>query len=70
MNSVAIGEKLRELRGSVPMETVARELKISKSAVSMYENGSRIPRDDVKMRIAKFYGKSVAAIFFDPKDHI
>ena len=60
-----MGSKLRELRGERSQAEVARELLISDSALSAYENGERIPRDDVKRRIAKYYGKTVGEIFFD-----
>ncbi|MDD6134042.1 helix-turn-helix transcriptional regulator [Selenomonas sp. FC4001] len=59
-----IGERLRQLRGHLPRESVANACGVSLSALSMYENGERIPRDEVKVRFAKFFGKSVQAIFF------
>ncbi|MBR2343015.1 MAG: helix-turn-helix transcriptional regulator [Clostridia bacterium] len=43
---------------------VAAAVGISISAVAMYERGERIPKDDVKRKLADFYGKSVAYIFF------
>ena len=39
--------------------------KLSTSALAMYEQGERIPRDDIKMRLAKYYKRSVNFIFFD-----
>jgi len=65
MNERAIGKKLATLRGDRPQEKVARDLGISVSALSMYEQGNRIPRDEVKIRIAEYYGESVQSIFFD-----
>lgn len=64
MNGVVIGQKLRELRGNHSVAVVAKELKISKSALFMYERGERIPRDEIKKRIATYYGKTVDDIFF------
>lgn len=64
MNRDAIAEKLIRLRGSKSREDVANSLGISVSALSMYENGERIPRDDIKIRIAKYYKRSVNYIFF------
>lgn len=58
------GEKLRELRGERSQSAIAREIGLTKSAWAMYERGERVPRDDVKRRIAKFFGSSVEAIFF------
>lgn len=63
------GEKLRELRGNRSQETVARELNITKSSYSMYERNERVPRDEVKVRIAKYYGKTVQEIFFSCDAH-
>ena len=51
-------------------ETVADAVDISVSAISMYENGERIPRDIVKVKLASYYGRSVQEIFFDEKCHV
>ncbi|MGO5490377.1 helix-turn-helix transcriptional regulator [Acidaminococcus sp. HCP3S3_H5] len=59
-----IGERLRKLRGEIDRSTVAQGCGISVSAVSMYENGIRVPRDEIKVRLAKFYGKTVESIFY------
>lgn len=64
MNSEKIAAKLIALRGSQSREKIASDLKISLSAVTMYENGQRIPRDEIKERIAKYYGVSIEDIFF------
>lgn len=65
MDTEKMAEKLKKLRGAIPRESVANAIGISVSALSMYETGKRIPRDDIKIKIAKFYGKSVSSIFFD-----
>lgn len=70
LNSEAIAKTLVELRGEKSREEVANALNISVSAVKMYEAGERIPRDDIKIRIAKYYGKSVDAIFFTNEVHV
>lgn len=64
MNPVEIGKRLAELRGSRTQAEVALALGISVSALSMYENGERIPRDNIKIRIANFYKKPIHKIFF------
>ncbi len=64
MNSKIIGKKLVELRGKVSQEYVAKSCGISVSALSMYEQGNRIPRDEIKVRLAEFYKTSVQDIFF------
>lgn len=61
----AIAKKLRDLRGERSREEVAAALHISVSALSMYENGARIPRDEIKVALARFYDTTVGALFFD-----
>ena len=68
MDAEAISKRLIQLRGEKTQEEVAKAVGISKSALSMYENGSRIPRDEIKIRIAKYYHKSVQAIFVNNND--
>lgn len=64
MNKSIIANRLIELRGSKTQEEVSSSIGISRTALSMYENGERIPRDEIKMRIAQYYNKSVQSIFF------
>lgn len=64
MNSVDIGKRLIELRGNRTQEEVARANDISVSAIGMYERGERIPRDEVKIRLAEYYKTSVQSIFY------
>lgn len=64
MNKRSVGSILRELRGERSRQEVADSCKISISALSMYENDARRPRDEIKERLAEFYGVSVTSIFF------
>lgn len=64
------GEKLKQLRGERSRDEIAKELNITKSSLAMYEREERIPRDEVKIRIANYFGKSVQEIFFSPEEHI
>ena len=59
-----VAEKLVKLRGNKSRETVAKACGISISALAMYERGERIPRDDIKVRLAEYYNRSVNFIFF------
>lgn len=59
-----IAERLRALRGDKSRTEVAEACGISISALTMYEIGERVPRDEVKTRLAKLYGKTVEEIFF------
>lgn len=69
LDVMAMADKLIALRGRRTQEEVASEIKISKSALAMYETGKRVPRDATKARIAKYYKKSVPYIFFNEKEH-
>lgn len=66
---MTIAERLVELRGEKSREQVAEAVNVSVSAISMYENGQRIPRDEIKVRLADYYGTTVQDIFFDCKSH-
>lgn len=59
-----IGKKLRDLRGERTRGAVAAALHISVSALSMYENGARVPRDEIKVALARFYDTTVGELFF------
>lgn len=64
-----IGARLLALRGDISREFLAKEIEISVSAIAMYENGERIPRDDIKVKLANFYNRTVQEIFFDKERH-
>ena len=57
--------KLAELRGSMTQKALAKELNVSLSALGKYERGERTPRDNVKKRIAAYFGKTGQEIFYD-----
>lgn len=66
MNKEAMAEKLRKLRGNKSRQEVADACNISTSALAMYEQGERVPRDEVKIRLANYYNRTVNYIFFTP----
>ena len=65
MTRSLIASKLREYRGDTPRAEVAAAVGISLSALQMYENGERLPRDQVKKALADFYHTTVGELFFD-----
>ena len=65
MNAAKIGKKLATLRGDKSQMEVAEAVEISISALSMYERGERIPRDEIKVKLANFFNSTVQAIFFE-----
>ena len=66
---MSFGRILKELRGHKSQDVIAREIGITKSSWAMYERGERIPRDEVKIRIAQYFNKTVQEIFFTNKEH-
>ena len=64
MNKQRIGEKLKELRGDRPKEEICIAAGISTSALTMYELGQRIPRDEIKEALARIYKTSVQELFY------
>ncbi len=63
---MSIGKKLRALRGKKSQKIVAEGIGITKSALAMYERDERVPRDEVKIKIATYYNESVQSLFFSP----
>ena len=64
MDAKLIGGRLRDLRGDRSQQEVADAIGVGVMAISNYERGERMPLDDIKIRLAKYYGKTVQEIFF------
>lgn len=64
MNNKRIAHKLKELRGKRTLSDVAKGTGLRVSTISNYESGLRIPKDDAKKALAKYYQKTVDEIFF------
>ena len=64
MDSKKIGERLQKLRGSRTQKEVAEAVGVTPLAISLYESGERIPRDEIKVRLANYYKRTVNFIFF------
>lgn len=58
------GEKIRKLRGKRAKKVVADAIGVSFSSYVKYERDERRPSDEIKKKIAKFFGVSVESIFF------
>ena len=69
MDRKQIAEKLVELRGEKTQAEVAENVGISLSTLAMYETGKRIPRDEIKIRLANYYGTTVESLFLAHKCH-
>ena len=66
VDGARIGKRIREMRIQREMmaEDLGKELGTSSSAINMYECGQRIPRDEIKIKIAEFFGVPVESIFY------
>lgn len=70
-DSKEIGDRLRSLRSKreKTIAEVANALGIAPSTLTAYELGDRTPRDEIKVKIANYYGRSVGSIFFNQNRH-
>ena len=70
INKKEIGKKLYELRTELgkSRKEVAKDIGISISTLQMYENGKRIPRDYIKIKLAEYFNTSVQEIFFNDQE--
>ena len=64
MDRKKIAEKLIAMRGKRTQAEVTKCVGISKSSLAMYETGQRVPRDEVKLALANYYGVTIQDIFF------
>ena len=65
MNLQKIAARLRELRGTRTVRAVASAIGVTPQAISHYETGQRVPSDDIKVKLAEYYHKTVQEIFYD-----
>lgn len=58
MGNEVFGKRVKELREKkkISMEQLATELGITKSRVNMWENSGTIPRGDLLIKLANFFG--------------
>ena len=57
MGNNVFGTRVKDLREkkSLSMEQLAKELKVTKSRVNMWENNGTLPRGEVLIELAKFF---------------
>ena len=60
----SVGTRLQALRGARSIETAAAAVGITPAALAAYEHDRRLPRDEVKLRLARYYGCGIGDIFF------
>ena len=59
--SVSLGLRIKTLRenANITQVELARTLNIGNTTLSQYESGVRVPSDEIKIRIAKFFNVSL-----------
>ena len=69
IDGTQIGKRIKDLRiqRNMTAEDLGKALSISSSAINMYECGQRVPRDEIKIGIAEYFGVSVESIFYPTK---
>jgi len=71
MDGKEIGARISKLRKDFKMTKrfMAKALGISYSSACAYEYGTRIPGDDVKIKIANLFGVSVEYLFYSVENN-
>ena len=64
IDAQTIGERLRTLRGPRTQKEVGDAIGVTAMAISFYERGERVPADDIKVALARYFNSTVEAIFF------
>ena len=64
IDSQTIGERLRSLRGAKTQKEIGDAIGVTAMAISQYERGERVPADDIKVALARYFNSTVEAIFF------
>ena len=71
LDAVQIGNRIKGLREGrkETMLDLSKAIGTSESAIGMYESGQRVPRDEIKIRIAEHFTVPVESIFFPRVQH-
>lgn len=64
MDRTEIGKRLIEARAGRSRKEVCAALDMPASTLQMYENGKRMPSDDVKVKFSNFYNIPIEKLFF------
>jgi DNA-binding XRE family transcriptional regulator len=62
--TLTVPERLIAARGDRTQQEVADAIGVSVSAIGMYETGMRVPRDNIKVRLAEYFRMSVQELFY------
>lgn len=66
LDAHVIGNRIRLRREEIEKtkEVLCEEVGISLSALTMYETGQRIARDEIKPKLARALGMTIESLFF------
>ena len=64
ISTTEVGKRLRVLRGERTLQKVSDDTGLGVSALTMYELGKRMPRDEAKIALANYYSVSIDDLFF------
>lgn len=64
IDPVALGKRLRVLRGIRTRAQVEKETGISQARLGNYEHGARVPNDQAKVVLSNYYGMTVQDLFY------
>lgn len=59
-----VAENLIKARGNRSQADVAMAVGVCQSSIANYEAGIRIPSDEIKIRLAHYFGMSLIDLFF------
>lgn len=67
MINIKMGNKLKSMRvkKGLSRNDLANIFGITSGAIGMYEQGRRVPNDDIKKKYSIFFDKTVDNIFFN-----
>lgn len=66
LDAKVIGGRIKKLREDMNMSRnqLCKDADISMSALTMYETGQRVPRDEVKLRLSRCLNTSLEGLFY------
>lgn len=66
LDAKVIGGRIKKLREdmNISRNQLCKDADISLSALTMYETGQRVPRDEVKLRLSRCLNTSLEGLFY------
>ena len=65
MPNLTYSQKLKILRGKETQEEVSKNIGIRRTTLCMYERGLRVPKDEIKRKLADYFHVTVQTLFYD-----